>query len=189
MACLWLHTQIRAQELSDRPGPGEAATSSTALVGVNPTRKTPTSGIPPGEGESLAFVGDDHGTLTDQALRRCDGGGQPDLRGPARCGHRIPGAERVGQVDDDAHDHGPRRSRLGVGPDRRQALSRVGLAPTGGRRPAGRQSVPPGPHRPQPPAVAGPDQRHPAPPGRRGPRPGGADALSPTGGPGSSRSA
>ncbi len=36
--------------------------------------------------------------------------------------------------------------------------SRVGLAPAGGRRPAGRQGVPPGPHGPKPPAVAGPDQ-------------------------------
>ena len=58
-----------------------------------------------------------------------------------------------------------------------------------GRRAARRQGVPPGPHRPQPPALAGPDQRHPAPPGRRGPGPGRADARSPIGGPGSSRSA
>ena len=54
----------------------------------------------------------------------------------------------------------------GVGPDRRQALCRAGLAPAPGRRTARRQGVPPRPHRPQPPALAGPHQRHPAPPGR-----------------------
>ncbi len=126
-------------------------------------------------GRPFTVCSDDYGTLTDQALRRSDGCGQPDLRGPARCGHRFPGAERVGQVDDDAHDHGPRLPRLGVGPDRRQALFRVGLAPPGGRRPARREGVPPGPDRPQPPALAGPHQRHPAAPGRRGPGPGGPE--------------
>ena len=53
---------------------------------------------------------------------------------PAWRGHRLLGPQRVGQVDDHAHDHGFGRSHLGFGPDRREALLRAGLAAVRSRR-------------------------------------------------------
>src|ERR1700691_377142 len=96
--------------------------------GANPSGKTPVRGIP--RYELISYrLSCDYYTLFDQALRRIDGRRPPDVRGPARCGHRIPRAERVGQIDDDADDHGTRHPRLRIGSDRRKALLRAGLAP------------------------------------------------------------
>lgn len=49
----------------------------------------------------------DRGSRPDQALWREDGRVQPFLPGAARGRHRIPRSQRVGQVDDHAHDSRP----------------------------------------------------------------------------------
>ncbi len=64
---------------------------------------------------------------------------------PPGGGHRVPRAERVGQIDDHAHDHGPRRPRRGIGPDRRQAASPSWRGPSGRSAPCStpKRSTPP----------------------------------------------
>ena len=98
---------------------------------------------------------------TDQALRPHRGRRPPELRGDPGRGHRVPGAQRVGQVDDHAHDHGARQPDVGDGPGQRQAVRRAPVAAARGGRAPRCQGLPPGPERLRPSAVPGPVQRHP----------------------------
>ena len=125
--------------------------------------------------ERRAGLADDRSDRADQALRRHPGRRRRHLRRPARRGHRLPRAERVGQVDHDAADHGPRRPHRGRRDHQRSPLPRPPLAVAGGRRPPRGPGHPPGPERPCPPADARRDQRHRERARRGGARPGGAD--------------
>src|SRR5579875_1813371 len=58
--------------------------------------------------ESWSRSTHDRGPRLDQALRQDPGGRLALLRGPAGTGDRFPRAQRVGEVDHHADDHGPR---------------------------------------------------------------------------------
>lgn len=124
----------------------------------------------------------DRGSRPDQALRRQDRCVQPFLPGAARVRHRLPGAQRLRQVDDDADDPRPGQPHLGAGDDRRLPVPQAAERSPSGRRAAGRQGGARRSRGPQPSAELGPAVRHPGPPGgrgarRRGPPGRGAEAL------------
>ncbi len=110
----------------------------------------------------------DRGSRPDQAVRRQDRCVQPFLPGASRRRHRLPGPQRLGQVDDDADD--PRSGQPHRGPcdDLRPPVRQAAQRSPAGGCAAGRQGGARRPVRPQPPAQPGPAVGHPGPPGGRG---------------------
>ncbi len=112
----------------------------------------------------------DRGCRPDQALRRQDRSAQPLLPSAARRSHRLPRAQRLGQVDDDAHDPRPGQPHRRTRDHRRPPLSQAAQRRPPGRRAPRRQGGARRPLRPQPPAEPGPAVGHPGPARGRGAR-------------------
>ena len=112
----------------------------------------------------------DRGAGALKAVRQCRGGGRPVLRRRSGDRDRLPRPQRVGQVDHDAHDHGPRLAGVGLGHRAGPALPRPPLAAAGGRGAARSQGHPSRSLRPRPPAHLGQEQCHRSAARRRGAR-------------------
>src|SRR5699024_1572693 len=111
---------------------------------------------------------DDRGTRPDQTFRRQDRSRQPIVPGPTGARHRVPRAERRGQVHHDADDPGTRPPLERKCPRRRQAIRATHESDARDRCPARGQIRPPGAQRLQPPVVPGTSRRHSEAPGTRG---------------------
>ena len=111
------------------------------------------------------------GTQPDEGLRGQACRRRPHLQRRARHRDRLPRAERLRQVDDDAPDPRPRRAHRGRRDRQRQALPRPPGAVARGRRASGGPLRAHGPLGLPPPARPRADPRHPEAPRPRADRP------------------